>query len=242
MEIQQKPMEDKQEQKQLVSSLVIPACILVTMWIVMLTEKVFHLDFGGWGITPHTAKGLIGILTMPFLHGNWEHLLSNSTPVVILCTALYYFYRQIASKILFITYLSTGVLTWLIAENGTHIGASALIYGLNFFLIFSGFIRHNVKLIALSLIMIFLYGSFVWGLIPSLMIPQHISWEGHLSGALVGLVLAFYFRKQGPQREQEPDDEDEMENDDLDDNGKPYWDVPEPDRKDLTVVYRFKRK
>ncbi len=236
-------MEEQEEKKRLISSLVVPTCILVVMWTVMLTEKVFHIDLGGWGVTPHTAKGLVGILTMPFLHGNWEHLLSNSAPLAILGIALYYFYRQIASKILFITYLSTGILTWFIAENGTHIGASALIYGLNFFLIFSGFIRRNLKLIALSLIVIFLYGSFVWGLIPSLMIPQHVSWEGHLSGALVGLALAYYFRKQGPQREPETDDKEEEENDDdLDDNGKPYWDVPEPDRKDLTVVYRFKKK
>ena len=110
-------------------------------------------------------------------------------------------------------------------------------------------------LIVISLIMVFLYGSFIWGMIPSLAIPQNISWEGHLSGALIGILLAFFLRKEGPQKEVyhwEDDDEDEdtalrqAQGPDSDNSTgsasdeKPYWDVPTPSNDELTVQYRIK--
>ena len=91
--------------------------------------------------------------------------------------------------------------------------------------------------------MVFLYGSFLWGMIPSLAIPQNISWEGHLAGALIGVLLAFIYRKEGPQKDEHhwDDDDDETDDDGSDSNGgKPYWDVPTPSNDDLTVVYRVK--
>ena len=132
------------------------------------------------------------------------------------------------------------------ARSGVHIGASGLVYGLTFFLMLSGFIRRDGKLIIISLIVVFLYGSLVWGLYPKYAIENNISWEGHLAGFVMGIVLAFYFRKEGPQREEYIwEDEDDDTDDDTDpdtNNEKPYWDVPEPDKDELTVVYRFRRK
>ena len=141
---------------------------------------------------------------------------------------------------------STGLITWCMARDGVHIGASGFVYGLTFFLMLSGFIRRDRKLIIISLIVVFLYGSLVWGLYPKYAIENNISWEGHLAGFVMGIVLAIYFKKEGPQREEyiwEDEDDDNDSDDDNDTNDdKPYWDVPEPDKDELTVVYRFRKK
>lgn len=244
-------MDNKAERKKFLGSLVIPLIIVAMMWVVKTIEWSFGIYLGRFGITPHTARGLIGIFTLPFLHGNWEHLLSNTIPIIVLGTALYYCYPSLANRVMLITYLGSGLLTWCIGDpSTTHIGASALVYGLNLFLITSGFIRGNRMLIVISLIMVFLYGSFIWGMIPSLAIPQNISWEGHLSGALIGILLAIFLRKEGPQKEvyhwEEDDEEDDDSNGSASDDStdstseKPYWDVPTPSNDELTVRYRFR--
>ena len=244
-------MDNKAERKKFLGSLVIPLIIVTIMWVVKTIEWSFGIYLGRFGITPHTARGLIGIFTLPFLHGNWEHLLSNTIPIIVLGTALYYCYPSLANRVMLITYLGSGLLTWCIGDpSTTHIGASALVYGLNLFLITSGFIRGNRMLIVISLIMVFLYGSFIWGMIPSLAIPQNISWEGHLSGALIGILLAIFLRKEGPQKEvyhwEEDDEEDDDSNGSASDDStdstseKPYWDVPTPSNDELTVRYRFR--
>lgn len=238
-------MDNKAERKKFLGSLIIPLIIVAVMWAVMIIEVSLGVDLNRYGLIPHTVQGLIGILTLPFLHGNWEHLMANSVPVIVLGTALYYFYPTLANRVMLITYLGSGLLTWCLGNpNTTHVGASALIYGLNLFLIVSGFIRGNRQLIVISLIMVFLYGSFIWGMIPSLAKPQNISWEGHLSGAIIGIVLALLLRKEGPQKEvhhwEEDDDKNDSEDDDAESDEKPYWDVPTPSNDELTVRYRFK--
>lgn len=244
-------MDNKAERRKFLGSLIVPLLIVAVMWVVKIIEVSLNIDFGRYGVTPHTAQGLIGIFTLPFLHVSWEHLLSNSVPILVLGTALYYCYPTLANRVLLITYLASGLITWCIGNpESTHIGASALVYGLNFFLISSGFIRGNRMLIVISLIMVFLYGSFIWGMIPSLAIPQNISWEGHLSGAIIGVLLAVFLRKEGPQKEvyhweDEEDNEEEINDDNSDvatgsTSEKPYWDVPTPSNDELTVRYRFR--
>ena len=248
-------MDDKQERRKFFGSLVIPLIIVALMWLVKVVEVSLGVDLGRYGVAPHTLRGLLGIFTLPFLHGSWEHLLSNTVPILVLGTALYYCYPSLANRVLLITYLASGLLTWCIGNPAsTHIGASAIVYGLNLFLIFSGFIRGNRLLIVISLIMVFLYGSFIWGMIPSLAIPQNISWEGHLSGAIIGVLLAVFLRKEGPQKEiyhweedEENDEENEetgsstgSETDNPKTDEKPYWDVPTPSNDELTVRYRFR--
>lgn len=232
-------MEHQDEKRLFISSIIIPIIMVMIMWLVKIIETVFHLDFGFLGIKPLSAEGLPGILLFHFIHGDWEHLFANTVPILVLGTSLYYFYRPLANKILLILIFSTGLLTWCGARSSVHIGASALVYGLTFFLMLSGFIRRDRKLIIISLIVVFLYGSLVWGLYPKYAIENNISWEGHLSGFVMGIVLAIYFRKEGPQREEHMwEDEDN----DSDEDEKPYWDVPEPDKDDLTVIYRFRKR
>jgi len=252
-------MDNKAERRKFLGSLIVPLLIVALMWVVKIVEVSCGFNLSRWGVTPHSLHGLVGIFTLPFLHANWEHLLSNSVPILVLGTALYYCYPTLANRVLLITYLASGLITWCIGNpESTHIGASALVYGLNLFLITSGFIRGNRLLIVVSLIMVFLYGSFIWGMIPSLAIPQNISWEGHLSGAIIGVLLAFFLRKEGPQKEvyhwDEEDEEDDapigsasdtstgsVSEDSTDTTSeKPYWDVPTPSDEELTVRYRFR--
>ncbi len=238
-------MDNKEERKKFFGSLVIPLIIVALMWLVKVFEVSAGVSFSRWGLVPHSVNGLVGIFTLPFLHSNWEHLLSNTIPILVLGTALYYCYPTLANRVLLITYLASGLITWCIGRpDTTHIGASSLVYGLNLFLIVSGFIRGNRMLIVVSLIMVFLYGSFIWGMIPSLAIPQNISWEGHLSGALIGVLLAIFLRKEGPQKEihhwDEDDDDENGSSTDSDAEEHPYWDVPTPSDDELTVQYRIR--
>ena len=204
------------------------------MWLVKMIEVFFHLDFSFLGIKPLSSEGIPGILLFHFIHGDWEHLFANTIPLLVLGSALYYFYRPLANKILLILIFSTGLLTWCGARSGTHIGASGLVYGLTFFLMLSGFIRRNKRLIIISLIVVFLYGSLVWGLYPQYAIKNNISWEGFV----MGIVLAIFYKNEGPQREEYVMEDDD---DDDDEGENPYWDVPEPDKDELTVKYHFKR-
>ncbi len=238
-----------EEKKRLQSSILIPGLMLIVMWLVKFTEFVFHTRFSFLGITPLEPIGLLGIFLSPFLHGDWNHLMANSVPIFVLGSALYYFYRPIASKVLLLTAVMTGLWVWMGARESTHIGASGVIYGLSSFLMFSGFLRRDNRLMALSFVVVFLYGSLVWGIFPELFPEKNISWESHLSGLLAGIILAFFFRKEGPQRRlyswdlepelaEEPLEESAIETPEQ----KPYWDIPQPDKEDLTVVYRTRKK
>lgn len=173
-----------------------PFTFIVLIWLIHLTQAFLGQDWSNYALTPRTAHGLIGIITCPLLHGSWEHLLGNTVPLLILGLILFNSYREIAGKVFWLVYLLNGVLLWLFARGGIHLGASGVIYGLAFFLVVSGFIRRDPRLGMISLLIIFIYGSMVWGIFP---FDTHVSWEGHLYGALTGIILAVMLRKQGPQ-------------------------------------------
>ena len=174
--------------------IVMPLAMVLSIWLVYWFEFRFNFFFNGFGVGPHTWIGLRGILLSPFIHGNIEHLYSNTIPLFLLSLALFYFYNQLAYKIILFGVLGSGLLTWLIGQEGSyHIGASGLIYVLASFLFFKGIWSRYYRLMALSLIIVFLYGSLVWGVLPG--VPG-ISWEGHLSGFLVGLILAFVYKDE----------------------------------------------
>lgn len=156
------------------------------------------------GVRPRTMKGLLGVLTHPFFHSthlpdgsiNVNHILNNSIPILLLGSALFYYYKDLSYRIFIWLFLGTGIWLWSFGRSANHIGASGIVYALFGFLTVSGFIKKNKNLLALSMTSVFVYGSMVWGMFPS---DPSVSWEGHLSGFLMGTVLAFYFRKKGPK-------------------------------------------
>ena len=191
-----------------------PFLFLIILWLIKGADIIFNLELNNWGLYPMQARGLIGIFTCPFLHADLAHLFANSIPLLVLGAFLFYFYKDIAWMILGLLYIITGIWVWVLARgNGAHIGASGIIYGLASFLFFSGIIRREKGLMVITLLVAFLYGGLIWGIFPQFFPNQPISWESHLMGLLAGIVLAVYYRNQGPQQktwdwgdEDEPDD------------------------------------
>jgi membrane associated rhomboid family serine protease len=197
------------EKKRLKYSLLFPSFFIFTIWMVKISEVALDLDFSYLGIYPHQIKGLIGIITSPLIHQGFAHLFDNSVPLFFLSVAIFYFYRGISYRIFFIIYIVTGLLVWISGRSAYHIGASGLVYGYASFLFFSGIIRNNINLLAISLLIAFLYGSLIWGIFP---FKSEISWESHLMGTVTGLAMAWIYRKEGPQTPK-PDFGEEEEND-----------------------------
>ncbi len=183
--------------KKLLLCIIIPGIFVFFMWMVKIIEILFEIDLSDFGIYPLTLKGVPGILFSPFIHADFNHLFSNSLPLFLLGVALFYFYSEVALKVFILTFFLTGILVWVAGRDAWHIGASGLVYGLASFLFFSGIIRRYFRLIALSLLIVFLYGSMVWGLFPG--VYKNVSWESHMLGFFSGVVLAIWFRKKGPQ-------------------------------------------
>lgn len=192
-------MNKKDERKKLIDSLRIPIIFLLIIWILKTFELVFNLDFSGFGIYPRTLKGLKGILFAPFLHSDLNHLWANSVAFLILSSFTFYFYKIVAFRLFLLSFFISGLCVWIGGREGHHIGASGLVYVFAAFLTISGFISRNYRLVAISLIVIFLYGSLIWGIFP---IDPEISWEGHLFGGLTGFALAIFYRKYSPKRQQ----------------------------------------
>jgi len=185
------------EKQRFRQSILIPLLFLVLMWMIKLVEFTFDISLSQGGVFPRHLKGLPGILFSPFIHGDLNHLWANSATLLVLGVSLFYFYPRVAFKTFLLSFFIGNVLLWIGGRESWHIGASGLIYAMAAFLVFSGFISKNFRLVAVSLIVVFLYGSFIWGVLP---LNPDISWEGHLSGAITGAMLAFFFRKEIPRR------------------------------------------
>ncbi len=217
----------KEDHKRFIYSLVFPVFFLIIIWLIKISEILLNINFTFLGIFPLKTKGLVGIITAPLIHSDIEHLIANSVPILILGTGIFYFYNKIAYKVFFLSYFIANVWIWLGARHAYHIGASGLVYSFASFLFVSGMIRKNMRLMAISLLVVFLYGSMIWGVLP---LQPHISWESHLMGAIAGLVLAVYYKDQGPKRKVyswELEEEDE----DLDEEDR-YWEIETEENED----------
>jgi len=202
------------EIKQILYALFFPAIFVLVLWLAWIVEKGFGMNWAQFGIIPRTWEGLRGILFSPFIHQNANHLYSNSIPLLVLSWCLFYFYKDLGYLVFPFLWVLSGILTWLIGRDSYHIGASGLIYALSLFLFFSGILRKYVPLMAVSLVVVFLYGSTVWSMFPvTEIVDPAISWEAHLSGAISGIICAVVFRHQGPKAP-DPVEEEEDENED----------------------------
>ena len=208
--------EDIVDEKKELRIVAVHSILLTALpWIVHIINTMFSLQLKKYGLKPMEMGGLPGIFTMPFLHADWEHLLSNTPALFALLGGLFLFYKRGAWRILGYLYIISGLLTWFIGRSSTHIGASGLVYALAAFHFASGIIKKERRQRAFALLVAFLYGGFIWAFFPALYMGTSISWEGHLSGLLTGIMMAFYFRHEGPQMQKKSIEDDEEDSDDA---------------------------
>jgi len=208
------------ERKLFFHAIVKAIIIVAVLWIVFLINDIFGLNGNDYGLLPRDPKGLLGIFTMHFLHGDMKHLFSNSVPLLVLLFSIFYFFHKKSALILAMTCFIVGILTWIMGTEGIHIGASGVVYALAFFLVTISILKQETKLMAYSLIIIFLYGSIVWGFFPQLFPDKHISWEGHLAGAITGILLAFFYKNEGPVKKVYFEDEIEEKDLEIEENNE----------------------
>ncbi len=183
----------KSETKKIIFSLKFPIYFAILFFFIKIIEIIFFDSFVEYGVLPREKEGLIGIVTAPLIHGSFSHLFSNIPPFLVLSIGIFYFYERLAYRIFFSIYFFSNILVWLFARSSYHIGASGIVYGMASFLFVSGIIRKSKRLLALSLLIVFWYGSMIWGIIP---MKIGVSWESHLFGMLVGILISFYFKSK----------------------------------------------
>jgi membrane associated rhomboid family serine protease len=162
------------------------------LWVVSLTNWGLELDPEVSGIRPRQWAGLPGIVFAPLVHGGFDHLIANSPPLLVLITAMVFLYPSSGLRTLPAVWLGSGILVWLFGRESVHFGASGLVYGLASYVFVAGLLRRDRRAIAASLVVWFMYGSLVWGLLPT---PFGVSWETHLAAALIGVALAIALRR-----------------------------------------------
>lgn len=188
-----------------------PFFFLLMLWVIHIIKFVTTLPMAALGIYPGRISGLKGIVTAPLIHGDWQHLISNTVPLAALMALIFLFYRRVAVKSFILIYLFTGVAVWLLGRPVYHIGASGVVYGLLSFVFWTGVFRRSFKSIALSLVILVMYSGYFLGIVPG---QEGISWESHLYGAIAGIAIAYLFKniveideQPTPQLEDSPADE-----------------------------------
>ncbi len=200
-------MQEKQRTLKSVIQLVLGFVIFI--WLVEAVEQFLRLDFGTFGVLPRTWESLSGILTMPLIHSDWGHLSANTGPLALMSGVILYLYQKVAWRAIAFIWIGAGALTWLFARpDAYHIGASGVIYGMAGFLVSYGILRREVKSIAIACIIVFLYGGMWYGMLPG---DVGVSWEGHVAGAISGIVAAAAFKDIEPRKTYDWDEEEEVE-------------------------------
>jgi membrane associated rhomboid family serine protease len=204
-------------------SLLFPVFFIVIIWIVHIIQEITEIRLYQYGIYPLRLSGLKGIILSPLIHIDFSHLISNTIPLFVLSWGIFFFYRTLAYRIFFYSYLFSGIWIWFGARQAYHIGASGLVYAFAAFVFLSGILRKRSELMALAMVVVFLYGDLIWGIFP-LVKDSNISYEAHFLGSLAGIILAIHYRHEGPQKK-EPQWEEDNDDDDENDADKPATDL-----------------
>jgi len=162
------------------------------LWVILIVDSVLGLGLAHFGLRPKHLDGLIGVFTAPVLHGGAGHLFSNTLPLLISLTTILYLYPRAAMRVIPVIWIGSGLLAWVIGRPSLHFGASGFVYGLLAYVFISGILRLDMRSVAVSVMVWFLYGSMIWGVLP---IRPNMSWELHLSGAILGVALAIAYRR-----------------------------------------------
>ncbi len=188
------------------SHLIILGGFVAFLWLVELINLfIFRGGLNVYGIRPRTVAGLQGILFAPMLHSSFAHLMANTVPLLVLGWFVLLRGTRTFASVTIITILVSGLGTWLIAPaNSVHIGASGLIFGYFGFLVLSGYFERSFTSILWALLVFFLYGGLLWGVLPQ---GNGISWQGHLFGFVGGGVAAYLLAQRPSSTTPKRDDD-----------------------------------
>jgi len=162
------------------------------LWLIHLMNWGMGLDPKPFGVRPREWLGLVGLVTAPLVHGDFAHLVANSVPLAAVGSAMLFLYPHSALRVLPAVYLGPGLIVWLFGRDSVHLGASGLVYGLVSYVFMAGLLRRERRAIAASLLVILVYGSLAWGVLP---IDPRVSWETHLAAAAIGVLMALALRR-----------------------------------------------
>jgi len=182
----------------IINIMFVPILFVLMIWILEGLEYILDANFSTFGIIPLDFNRIYGILSYPFIHSDLNHLLNNTYPILILGGIISEVYKDISNKVFFYSYILSGSLLWIFGIPDTNIiGASGVVYAMGSFILMSGFIKNQPRLIMLSFLVIFLNFFNLWGIIE--VKQDNISQTAHLCGAIAGMIIALVFRKKGPQ-------------------------------------------
>lgn len=217
-------MNPTETRKPLWTYTIFPGLVVLTLVAIHSIDVIFNLDLSQFGLRPRDPNRVFGIVTFFFLHGSWEHLFNNAVGLFVLLSLTRYYFPTIFFQILGYSIIFPAIVTFGIARDAIHIGASGAIYSLAVFLFVSSVLRANRYMLSLSLLIIFLYGGLWWGLFP---LDKQVSYEGHIGGAVVGLVLAFIYSK-APYNSHAKEPEPQFEDEDVPDVIGDAWKTTQP--------------
>jgi membrane associated rhomboid family serine protease len=216
------------------------------LWLILIIDDVLGLGLIRFGLRPRQLQGLAGIFTAPLLHGGAEHLFSNTLPLIVSLTTILYLYPRAAMRVIPVIWIGSGLMGWMIGRPSLHFGASGFVYGLLAYVFISGILRLDMRSVAVSVMVWFLYGSMIWGVLP---IRPNMSWELHLSGAILGVALAIAYRRWDvtPVKRYAWEDDDSVpewfpqQETPLDDRSRDVSSVDDPESK-ITLNSKAKDK
>jgi len=181
---------------------------VVLLWLIHLMNWGLDLDAQPFGVRPREWLGLIGIGAAPLVHSDFAHLVANSAPLLLLGAVMLFLYPHSTLRVLPAVYLGPGAVVWLFGRDSVHLGASGLVYGLVSYVFVAGLLRRDRRAVAASLLVVLMYGSLAWGVLP---IDPRLSWETHLSAAVIGVLLALALRRLDTPPPKRYEWEDEVE-------------------------------
>ncbi len=202
----------QRDRKRLFYAVLGAAGLVAGIWLAWLGAFALGWDMDALAIRPRDPRGLIGILTAPFVHASFEHLMSNTLPLGLLAALTLYAYPRATRVALPLIWLGSGLGVWLWARPALHVGISGITHGLMFFLFVIGLVRRDRLGVAIALIVFFLYGGMLMTVLPR---EQQISFEYHLAGAVMGVLAALLtFRLDAalPRKRYSWEDEEHDEN------------------------------
>lgn len=194
-------------------------CFVIFLWVIKAAEELFRLELSFLAVKPQEISGLIGIIFAPLLHSDYDHLIANSLPLILLGGLLFYGYPISKYRTVAIVWIVSGVGVWLFGRPSYHLGASGLVSGLFYFLFFSAIFRRDKVSIALMFIAVLMYGGILLGILPW---DPKISFESHFFGAVGGVTSATLFKNIDPKPIEKTYDW-EGEDEELEDGEEAFW-------------------